>query len=89
MIRQLNASLAGRYAIHRELGAGGMAVVFLAEDLKHRRPVAIKVPYAERFGLFERGRWVQFHAILREIWLPFLQGEGSLEHAIDEMVKRL
>ena len=37
------AALADRYRIERELGAGGMATVYLAEDLKHRRHVAIKV----------------------------------------------
>jgi len=39
----LNAALAGRYTIERELGRGGMATVYLANDVKHRRPVAIKV----------------------------------------------
>jgi serine/threonine-protein kinase len=43
----LNAALAGRYAIQRELGTGGMATVFLAEDLKHHRSVAIKVLHPE------------------------------------------
>lgn len=40
---QLTTALAGRYAIQRELGAGGMATVYLARDLKHDRPVALKV----------------------------------------------
>ena len=39
----LRTSLADRYIIERELGQGGMATVYLAEDLKHHRKVAIKV----------------------------------------------
>jgi serine/threonine-protein kinase len=39
----LRAALSDRYQIERVLGRGGMATVFLATDLKHRRPVAIKV----------------------------------------------
>ncbi len=42
-IAQINAALTGKYVIERELGAGGMATVYLAEDVKHRRKVAIKV----------------------------------------------
>ena len=41
--RRLEQGLAGRYTIVRLLGEGGMAQVYLAEDLKHDRPVAIKV----------------------------------------------
>src|SRR5580765_8396597 len=46
-IARLTAALADRYRIERELGAGGMATVYLAQDLKHHRPVAIKVLHPE------------------------------------------
>ena len=40
---QLKESLADRYDIKREIGAGGMATVYLAQDLRHDRPVALKL----------------------------------------------
>ena len=40
---RLNTALADRYRVDRELGAGGMATVYLAHDIKHDRDVAIKV----------------------------------------------
>jgi serine/threonine-protein kinase len=39
----LQSGLADRYTLERELGRGGMAVVYLVRDLKHDRPVALKV----------------------------------------------
>ena len=42
-LNQLRKELAGRYEVEQELGHGGMAVVYLAKDLRHGRKVAIKV----------------------------------------------
>ncbi len=42
-LNELTAALAGRYDIEREIGAGGMATVYLAHDVKHDRKVAVKV----------------------------------------------
>jgi eukaryotic-like serine/threonine-protein kinase len=42
-IERLNAALSGRYLVEREIGEGGMATVYLAEDVKHERKVALKV----------------------------------------------
>ena len=44
---QLQVGLADRYVLERELGRGGMATVYLAHDLKHDRPVALKVLHSE------------------------------------------
>ena len=43
----LRDALADRYALERELGRGGMATVYLARDLRHDRPVALKVLHRE------------------------------------------
>ena len=42
-LEELRAALKGKYEIERELGRGGMATVYLANDVKHEREVAIKV----------------------------------------------
>ena len=63
MRHRLAESLAGRYAIERELGRGGMASVWLARDLRHDRPVAIKVIHPEIAGVIGVDRF------LREIHL--------------------
>lgn len=47
LLDRLRGALSGRYAVDREVGRGGMATVFLAEDLKHDRRVALKVLHPE------------------------------------------
>jgi Tol biopolymer transport system component len=55
----LTAALADRYTIQRELGRGGMATVYLAEDRKHHREVAIKVLKPELAAVLGAERFVQ------------------------------
>ncbi len=43
VLERLRSALADRYTVGEELGAGGMATVYLADDLKHHRQVAVKV----------------------------------------------
>ena len=43
MLARLATGLEGRYTIEREIGAGGMATVYLARDVRHKRNVALKV----------------------------------------------
>jgi eukaryotic-like serine/threonine-protein kinase len=66
---RLTTALAGRYRIDRVLGAGGMATVYLAEDLRHHRRVAIKVLHAELSAVLGTERF------LKEIELT-----ASLQH---------
>jgi serine/threonine-protein kinase len=47
-LAELRAALAGRYRFERELGRGGMATVYLFHDLRHDRPVALKVLHPEQ-----------------------------------------
>jgi Tol biopolymer transport system component len=56
---RLAAALADRYRLERELGAGGMATVYLAADLKHDRKVAIKVLKPELAAVLGAERFVQ------------------------------
>jgi serine/threonine-protein kinase len=56
---RLAAALADRYRIERELGQGGMATVYLAEDLKHKRKVAVKVLKPELAAVLGAERFVQ------------------------------
>ncbi|MEO5800170.1 MAG: protein kinase [Gemmatimonadales bacterium] len=58
VLGRLTAALADRYRIERELGAGGMATVYLAHDIKHDRDVAIKVLKPELAAVLGAERFV-------------------------------
>ncbi len=55
---RLSAALADRYRLERELGQGGMATVYLAEDLRHHRKVAVKVLRPELAAVLGAERFV-------------------------------
>ena len=56
---RLEIALADRYRILRELGSGGMATVYLADDLKHHRQVAVKVFRAELASMLGADRFLR------------------------------
>src|SRR6187402_702656 len=56
---RLSTALADRYRIERRIGEGGMASVYLAEDLKHDRKVAVKVLRPELAAVLGAERFVQ------------------------------
>src|SRR3972149_5388345 len=56
---RLSTALADRYRIERELGQGGMATVYLAEDLRHGRKVAVKVLRPELAAVIGADRSLQ------------------------------
>jgi serine/threonine-protein kinase len=58
-IETLRAALTGRYEIQRELGRGGMATVYLAHDVNHDRPVALKVVLPELAASIGNDRFQQ------------------------------
>ena len=56
---RLTAALAARYKLERHLGVGGMATVYFAGDLKHKRKVAVKVLRPELAAVLGAERFVQ------------------------------
>jgi serine/threonine-protein kinase len=65
-------ALSDRYKLVRELGAGGMATVYLAEDLKHSRPVAVKVLRSELGSALGRERFPREIEIIAQLSHPHI-----------------
>ncbi|UCF41540.1 MAG: serine/threonine protein kinase, partial [Gemmatimonadota bacterium] len=59
LTERLQAAIADRYAIEREVGEGGMATVFLAHDARHDRKVAVKVLRPELAAVIGAERFLQ------------------------------
>lgn len=71
-ISHLNAALEGCYSIERELGRGGMSTVYLAEDLKHRRKVAVKVLIPELVSVVGSERFLREIEIVARLRHPHI-----------------
>jgi TolB-like protein/tetratricopeptide (TPR) repeat protein len=68
----LRDALAGRYTLERELGQGGMATVYLARDVRHERPVALKVLAAEQSAALGAERFDREIKVLARLRHPFV-----------------
>jgi len=70
----LSESLAGQYRIDREIGAGGMATVYLAHDLRHERKVAIKVLRPELAAVIGAERFLREIRTIATLQHPHILG---------------
>ncbi|MBI2071450.1 MAG: protein kinase [Gemmatimonadetes bacterium] len=66
------AALADRYVVERELGSGGMATVYLAQDRKHRRKVAVKILKPELAALIGPARFLREIEIAAKLAHPHI-----------------
>ncbi len=73
-MERVRAGLADRYRIERELGAGGMATVYLAQDLKHDRQVAIKVLRPELSAVIGAERFLREIKTIANLSHPHILG---------------
>jgi serine/threonine-protein kinase len=78
---RLQTALSDRYAMMREIGRGGMATVYLAEDLKHGRQVAIKVVHPELSATLAGERFLREIEIAAQLTHPHSQAPLPVEDA--------
>ena len=70
VVARLESALGDRYRIERQLGSGGMATVYLAQDLKHSRKVAVKVLRPELAASLGAERFLREIAITAQLNHP-------------------
>ena len=73
-VPRLTAALAGRYTIERELGAGGMATVYLAHDVRHDRKVALKLLRPELAAILGGERFLKEIRLTANLQHPHILG---------------
>lgn len=81
-IDRLSRALSGRYSIEREVGRGATAIIYLAHDLKHDRPVAIKVLHPELASMLGGRRFlreIQIEARLQHLNILPLHDSGNAD----------
>src|SRR5204862_297485 len=71
-LKSLRAALSGRYILEREVGRGGMATVWLAQDLKHHRAVALKVLRSDVASALTAERFLREIAIAAQLTHPHI-----------------
>jgi eukaryotic-like serine/threonine-protein kinase len=79
---RLREGLAGRYEIEREIGRGGMATVYIARDVNHQRPIALKVLHpelAESLGTERFQREIRVAAGLQHPHILSVHDSGSTD----------
>ncbi len=89
LFEQLQRTLADRYRLEREVGTGGMATVYLAEDLRHHRRVALKVLRPELGAVVGGGRFLQEIEVTANLHHPHIlplydsgEAEGRLYYVM-------
>jgi eukaryotic-like serine/threonine-protein kinase len=88
-LERLSAALADRYRIERQLGQGGMATVYLAEDLRHKRKVALKVLKPELAAVLGAERFVQEITTTAALQHPHILPLFDSGMAVDSATRRL
>jgi len=74
LLSRLQVALADRYRLNREIGQGGMAIVYLAEDLRHGRKVAIKVLHPELSAVLGGDRFLAEIKVTANLQHPHILG---------------